>query len=80
MQRATPAERERMKREMEGARAKGQQSWTAIHLLSAEEVKSLFKDVVEGLGFLVRFHSVTVLETINSSGRCSTINLSCTLT
>jgi len=28
--------------------------WTPVHLLSAEEVKSLFHDVVEGLGFLVR--------------------------
>jgi hypothetical protein len=28
-------------------------TWTAVHLLSAEEVKSLFRDVVEGLGFLV---------------------------
>ena len=27
--------------------------WTAVHLLSADEVKSLFKDVVEGLRFLV---------------------------
>ncbi len=27
--------------------------WTAVHLLSADEVKSLFQDVVEGLGFLV---------------------------
>jgi len=27
--------------------------WTAVHLLSADEVKSLFRDVVEGLGFLV---------------------------
>lgn len=79
MQRAAPAERERMKREMEGARAQGQQSWTAIHLLSAEEAESLFQDVVEGLGFLVRFHSVTVLE-ISSSGRGSTINRSYTLT
>lgn len=32
--------------------------WTPVHLLSAEEVKSLFHDVVEGLGFLVRI-SVT---------------------
>ncbi|KAF9459711.1 kinase-like domain-containing protein [Collybia nuda] len=58
MQRATPAERERMKRELEGARARGQQSWTAVHLLSAEEVKSLFKDVVEGLAFL---HNKSIL-------------------
>jgi hypothetical protein len=31
----------------------GGDSWKAIHLLSAEEVKSLFRDVVHGLGFLV---------------------------
>lgn len=31
---------------------------TAVHLLSAEEVKRLFKDVVSGLSFLVRsWHS-----------------------
>ncbi|KAJ7509442.1 kinase-like protein [Mycena galericulata] len=28
------------------------ETWTAVHLLSAEEVKSLFRDVVEGLAFL----------------------------
>jgi len=27
----------------------------AVHFLSAEEVKSIFNDVVEGLGFLVRY-------------------------
>ena len=32
--------------------------WTAVHLLSAEEVHSLFRDVVEGLGFL---HSKSIL-------------------
>lgn len=34
-----------------GARRRGE--WTAVHLLSANEVKSLFKDVVDGLRFLV---------------------------
>lgn len=28
---------------------------TAVHLLSAEEAKSLFEDVVNGLAFLVRY-------------------------
>ena len=27
--------------------------WMLVHLLSAQEVKSLFQDVVEGLAFLV---------------------------
>lgn len=35
----------------------GAEKWKAVHLLRAEEVKSLFGDVVEGLAFLVsRFH------------------------
>ncbi|KAK7683632.1 hypothetical protein QCA50_013470 [Cerrena zonata] len=59
MQRAPPAERERMKKELEmsiaagqnGARS-GKTNWTAVHLLSAEEVKGLFSDVVSGLAFL----------------------------
>ena len=34
-------------------RGGGGGEWTAVHLLSADEVKSLFKDVVEGLRFLV---------------------------
>ena len=34
-----------------GVRTRGE--WTAVHLLSADEVKGLFKDVVEGLRFLV---------------------------
>lgn len=28
-------------------------SWKAVHLMSAEEVRSLFGDIVEGLAFLV---------------------------
>lgn len=54
-QRASPEERARMQREMDGAkRTSGQRTtWTAVHLLSADEVKSLFRDVVEGLAFLV---------------------------
>jgi hypothetical protein len=57
-QRAPPEEKERMRREMEettGASASGapRTEWTPVHLLSAQEVKSLFRDVVEGLSFLV---------------------------
>lgn len=37
----------------ESGPAKGKGEWTAVHLLSADEVKSLFSDVVEGLRFLV---------------------------
>jgi hypothetical protein len=58
-QHASPEEKERMRGNWgafglgagtdnpAAARTRGE--WTAVHLLSAEEVKSLFKDVVEGL-------------------------------
>ena len=49
-QRAGGAEGER-EREREKEKRNGE--WTAVHLLSADEVKGLFKDVVAGLGFLV---------------------------
>jgi len=56
-QRATPAEQERMRREtlVADGRILGRRSRSlkAVHLLSADEVKSLFRDVVEGLYFLV---------------------------
>jgi hypothetical protein len=53
-----------MKREGYGSpdgpeRKKSEKEWTPVHLLSAEEVKSLFQDVVEGLGFLVSPFSST---------------------
>ncbi|KIL59939.1 hypothetical protein M378DRAFT_84482 [Amanita muscaria Koide BX008] len=56
-QKASPEEKEHMKREMnEASGVRGSsgtgQSWKAVHLLGAEEVKSLFSDVVEGLAFL----------------------------
>lgn len=55
-QRASPAEQERMRREtlVTNGRIPGRrtQSLKAVHLLSADEVKSLFRDVVEGLHFL----------------------------
>ena len=57
MQHASPEERERLRREMPGesdrAGGSGSSEMKAVHLLSAEEVKSLFQDVVEGLAFLV---------------------------
>ena len=65
-QQASPEEKERMRGNWVGAAAGtdgdnsaaagtrgGGGEWTAVHLLSADEVKSLFKDVVEGLRFLV---------------------------
>ncbi|KAJ7752461.1 kinase-like protein [Mycena maculata] len=51
-QRAPPEQRERIRDEMTRSRSDGAQTWTAVHLLSAQEVKSLFRDVVEGLTFL----------------------------
>ena len=37
-----------------GAGGTGAGAWKAVHLFSAEEVRGLFSDVVEGLAFLVR--------------------------
>lgn len=56
MKRAPPEERERLRREMQessGSRVAGRSSLKAVHLFSAEEVRSLSSDVVEGLAFLV---------------------------
>ncbi|KAG6334995.1 hypothetical protein ID866_4096 [Astraeus odoratus] len=61
MKRAPPEERDRLRREMEERAADGpirKSSWKAVHLLSAEEVRSLFSDVVEGLAFL---HNKSIL-------------------
>ena len=49
-QHAGGAEGER-ERERETRKRNGK--WTAVHFLSADEVKGLFKDVVVGLGFFV---------------------------
>ncbi|KAK7046586.1 Other/IKS protein kinase [Favolaschia claudopus] len=58
-QRAPPEERERIRGELASRnRRNGPATWTAVHLLSAEEVKSLFQDVVEGLAFL---HNKSIL-------------------
>ncbi|PBK94805.1 kinase-like protein [Armillaria gallica] len=51
-QRASPEEKERLRQRMSGQQPQGIQTWTAVHLLSPEEVKSIFTDVVEGLSFL----------------------------
>ncbi|KAK0203952.1 kinase-like domain-containing protein [Desarmillaria ectypa] len=50
-QHASPEEKEQLRQRMNG-QAQGMQMWTAVHLLSPEEVKSIFTDVVEGLAFL----------------------------
>jgi hypothetical protein len=54
-QRAPPEERMRRETLFSNGRTTGRrsQSLKAVHLLSADEVKSLFRDVVEGLNFLV---------------------------
>lgn len=54
MKRAPPEERERLRREMEERNnSRGNRpSWKAVHLLSAEETRSLFADVTHGLAFL----------------------------
>ncbi|KAF7349348.1 Other/IKS protein kinase [Mycena sanguinolenta] len=59
-QRAPPEQRERMRDELARTRSNGTSSatWTPVHLLSSEEVKSLFQDVVEGLSFL---HNKSIL-------------------
>jgi hypothetical protein len=59
LHRAAPEDRERLRRAMNAdpdihTGDSGGKSWTAVHLLSAEEVRSLFSDVVGGLAFLVR--------------------------
>lgn len=73
-QRAGPEEKERMRAEMDaiglnpgGGASKGGQAtngsgaWRAVHLLSADEVRSLFRDVVEGLAFLVSLNCRLIL-------------------
>ncbi|EIW77275.1 kinase-like protein [Coniophora puteana RWD-64-598 SS2] len=53
MKRAPPEERERLRRAMGGdGWGGGGGGWKAVHLFSAEEVLSLFRDVAEGLAFL----------------------------
>ncbi|OCH93324.1 kinase-like protein [Obba rivulosa] len=53
MQRASPAEKERLRRELGlSENGRGPANWKAVHLLSAEEVKGLFGDVVAGIAFL----------------------------
>ncbi|KIY47862.1 kinase-like protein [Fistulina hepatica ATCC 64428] len=49
-QRASPSERERIRKQSD--------AWKAVHLFSAEEVHSLFSDIVAGLSFL---HSRSIL-------------------
>ncbi|KAH9941311.1 kinase-like protein [Epithele typhae] len=55
LQRAPPEERERLRHEMglnDSGQAKSTVNLKPVHLLSAEEIHELFKDVVGGLAFL----------------------------
>lgn len=51
MQRATPSEKPALRAKLINNDGN---SWTAVHLLSAEEVLGIFGGVAAGLGFLVR--------------------------
>ena len=79
-QHASPEERERMRIFGLGtAGTDGDNSaartgeWTAVHLLSADEVKSLFKDVVEGLRFLVLNSIIFILLCFTAGLTCVTL-------
>jgi hypothetical protein len=50
MQRAAPAEKQALRAKLNN----NDHMWTAVHLLSAEEVLGIFGGVAAGLGFLVR--------------------------
>lgn len=83
MQRASPAEKERLRRELGlgGGRGHGPADWKAVHLLSAEEVKGLFGDVVAGIAFLVSVQSLlTSYSSLAYTALRSTRNRSCTWT
>lgn len=60
MQRAAPSEKSALRAKLSNTG----HSWTAVHLLSAEEVLGIFGGIAAGLGFLVRpsyfFHVVAV--------------------
>jgi hypothetical protein len=71
-QHTPPNEREKIYRQMK----QRSQTWKAVHLLSAEEVKSLFRDVAEGLGFLVSLLFYVLAVVLMSL--FSIIDLSCT--
>jgi hypothetical protein len=53
MQRAAPSEKSALRAKLSNTG----HSWTAVHLLSAEEVLGIFGGVAAGLGFLVRLSS-----------------------
>ena len=55
MQKVSPEEREKLKT----GKAR-QETWKPIHLLSATEVLSLFRDVVDGLAFLVSIFAIVL--------------------
>jgi hypothetical protein len=50
MQRAAPSEKPAIRAKL----SNNGHAWTAVHLLSAEEVLGIFGGVAAGLGFLVR--------------------------
>lgn len=87
-QHASPEEKERMRENWsmglgtagtngDNSAAGMRKEWTAVHLLSADEVKSLFKDVVEGLRFLVLNFFSPSLHAGLTFTLCSIVNQYC---
>jgi serine/threonine protein kinase len=62
MQRAAPSEKSALRAKLNN----NGDTWTAVHLLSPEEVLGIFGGVAAGLGFLVRLLSSSVFDDINS--------------
>jgi len=55
MQRAAPSEKQAIRAKLNNNDGNNDgNTWTAVHLLSAEEVLGIFGGVAAGLGFLVR--------------------------
>ncbi len=74
MQRAAPSEKSALRAKL----SNNGHSWTAVHLLSAEEVLGIFGGVAAGLGFLVRLSFFLNCHALIVWG-CSTTRASSTL-
>jgi hypothetical protein len=76
MQRAAPSEASALRAKLNN----NGHAWTAVHLLSAEEVLGIFGGVAAGLGFLVSLSSPQFDRTMLTVQGCSMTRASCTLT
>lgn len=76
MQRAAPSEASALRAKLNN----NGHAWTAVHLLSAEEVLGIFGGVAAGLGFLVGLLSSQLDCTMLTNSGCSMTRVSCILT